>query len=43
MEVERAYNNVMVAVNENREIKIVECQVHVLILSIIEFSSKILN
>jgi len=29
MEVEGAYNNVMVAVNENKEIEIVDYQVHV--------------
>jgi len=29
MEVEGAYNDMMVAVNENEEIKIVECQVRV--------------
>jgi len=29
MEVEGAYNDVMVAVNENEEVEIVECQVRV--------------
>jgi len=40
MAVEGAYDNMMVAMNENEEIKIVECQVCVWILSIIWISSK---
>jgi len=35
MAVEGVHNDVMVVVNENEEIEIIECQVRILILSII--------